>query len=251
MDGITIVAVLPPKEKKAEPGRVEIIGPPRAATPDVTTSLTRPLRDGDDGSRRPRRDGGPARNGAAPSGRGGPREGGENPDRPRPARSEGSDRGAGGPRPPRQDRARIDRGSRPGGPITTGGAPGGTERSPRRSLRPGPAAAAASPRRDGGRWRRSRFTKHGPRCPLERRRPRCPHRRWPRSPVWRRLRRDRQRVWSLWWRLRRDRQRVWSFWRRLRRRARCGHSGRRGPDRRTWYLTRWAGTAEGPAAQPG
>lgn len=142
MDGITIVAVLPPKEKKPEPGRVEIIGPPRAATPDVTTSLTRPLRDGDDGSRRPRRDGGPARNGAAPGGRGGPREGGENPDRPRPARSEGSDRGAGGPRPPRQDRARIDRGSRPGGPITTGGAPGGTERRPG-----GPSARGQRPPR--------------------------------------------------------------------------------------------------------
>ncbi|MDQ1391084.1 MAG: hypothetical protein QOF30_61, partial [Acidimicrobiaceae bacterium] len=156
MDGITIVAVLPPKEKKAEPERLEIIGPPRAATPDVTTTLARPLRDGDDSPRRPRRDGGPARNGAAPSGRRDPREGGENPDRPaRPARSEGSDRGAGGARPPRQDRARIDRGSRPGGPVTTGAASGGERRpggAPTRGQRPPrdhPAGDGAESRSSG------------------------------------------------------------------------------------------------------
>jgi hypothetical protein len=129
VEGITIVAVLPPKEKKrAEPERLEIIGPPRAADPGVTTSLTRPHRDIDDGPRRPRRDGAPdaERNGRGPSDAKG---GGESParsDRPRP---EGGDR-SGGPRPPRIDRARIDRGSRPGGPISTGGGPGSGERRP-------------------------------------------------------------------------------------------------------------------------
>jgi hypothetical protein len=126
IEGITIVAVLPSKEKRAEPERLEIIGPPRAPVPGVTTSLTRPPRDGDDAPRRPRREGGPGRDGVGPAGRGD----GENPDRPpRPARTEGSDRGTGGARPPRQDRPRIDRGSRPGGPLTTGG-PGGGERRP-------------------------------------------------------------------------------------------------------------------------
>ncbi|HEX3542725.1 MAG TPA: hypothetical protein VHT75_20015 [Acidimicrobiales bacterium] len=120
IDGISIVAVLPPKEKKrAEPERLEIIGPPRAPAPGVTTSLTRPHRDGDDASRRPRRDGArePGRNGASP-------DGGERGPRPSRARPEGSDRGAGGPRPGRSDRQSIDRGSRPGGPLNSG-APGG------------------------------------------------------------------------------------------------------------------------------
>ncbi|MDQ6616669.1 MAG: hypothetical protein M3083_18475, partial [Actinomycetota bacterium] len=139
IEGITIVAVLPSKEKRAEPERLEIIGPPRTPAPGVTTSLTRPHRDGDESPRRPRRggEGDPGRNGYAPSARGDYRPGGESPDRSaRPARTEGTDRGAGGPRPPRSDRPRIDRGSRPGGPLTTGGGggrrggggPGGGER---------------------------------------------------------------------------------------------------------------------------
>lgn len=107
IEGITIVNVLPPKEKRSEPERLEIIGPPRAQTPGVTTSLARPPRDGDDNPR-PRRGEGS-------------RDGGERP----PARSsrpprEGSDRGGGSPRPSRGDRPRIDRGSRPGGPLGSG-----------------------------------------------------------------------------------------------------------------------------------
>src|SRR3982751_2625296 len=50
IEGITILAVLPPKEKRAEPPRLEIIGPPRDLTP-VTSSLVpkseRPRRDRD------------------------------------------------------------------------------------------------------------------------------------------------------------------------------------------------------------
>src|ERR1700736_5639721 len=41
IEGITIVGVLPPKtRKRAEPERLEIIGPPREPTPGVTSSLT-------------------------------------------------------------------------------------------------------------------------------------------------------------------------------------------------------------------
>ena len=151
IEGITIVAVLPPKEKKrVEPDRLEVIGPPRAPTPGVTTSLSRPLRDSDDGPRRPRHNdaGGDAgRNGRTPTGR---TSGGESPGRgDRPPRGSGErgggggggvgGGGGGGPRGPRQDRPRIDRGSRPGGPVTTGSGPaagggapgGGGERSDR------------------------------------------------------------------------------------------------------------------------
>src|SRR3954452_13856584 len=38
MDGITITMILPPKEKRSEPERLEIIGPPREHKP-VTSSL--------------------------------------------------------------------------------------------------------------------------------------------------------------------------------------------------------------------
>src|ERR1700732_2524089 len=61
VEGITIVGVLPPKEKKrSEPERLEGVGAPREATPGVTASLTsRPGRDrdGGPGGRPPRRDG--------------------------------------------------------------------------------------------------------------------------------------------------------------------------------------------------
>src|ERR1700738_1922591 len=62
VEGITIVGVLPPKEKKrSEPERLEVVGPPRDHIPGVTSSLTsRPdqRRDrADGGPRAPRRDG--------------------------------------------------------------------------------------------------------------------------------------------------------------------------------------------------
>src|SRR3954464_8391565 len=38
IDGITIVTVLPPREERGEPERLEIVGPPRPAE-GVTTSL--------------------------------------------------------------------------------------------------------------------------------------------------------------------------------------------------------------------
>src|SRR4051794_12617627 len=48
MDGITITSILPPKEKRSEPDRLEIVGPPREYK-GVTSSLVpksdRPRRD--------------------------------------------------------------------------------------------------------------------------------------------------------------------------------------------------------------
>jgi hypothetical protein len=64
LDGITVLSVLPPKGKRREPERIEILGTPRDFTP-VTSSLLpkserpegRPRRDRDDGERRSRPDG--------------------------------------------------------------------------------------------------------------------------------------------------------------------------------------------------
>src|SRR4051812_27152672 len=39
IDGISIVAVQPPKGARSEPGRIEILGPPRRDEPGVTTVL--------------------------------------------------------------------------------------------------------------------------------------------------------------------------------------------------------------------
>src|ERR1700686_2591263 len=79
VEGITIVGVLPPKEKKrSEPERLEGVGPPRGPPPGVTASLTsRPdhRRDRGDGpgagGRPPRRDGdGAPRRGGERTGQG-------------------------------------------------------------------------------------------------------------------------------------------------------------------------------------
>src|SRR4051812_38279029 len=63
IEGITILSVIPPREKRNEASRIEIIGSPRD-TPGVTSSLV-PKRDRDrDGERRgPRREGGGDRGG--------------------------------------------------------------------------------------------------------------------------------------------------------------------------------------------
>src|SRR5438034_5117299 len=50
IEGITILAVLPPKGKRAEPERLEIIGPPRehvAVTSSLVPKSERPRRDRD------------------------------------------------------------------------------------------------------------------------------------------------------------------------------------------------------------
>src|SRR5437660_1221791 len=70
IDGITVIGVLPPKKKRGEPERLELIGPTTSPTPGVTTSLVsragrgpggaRHDRDGErGGTRPPRRDGAP------------------------------------------------------------------------------------------------------------------------------------------------------------------------------------------------
>src|SRR3954452_10141563 len=88
IEGITVISVMPPKSKRAEPERLEIIGPPRAPTPGVTSSLVPK-------SERPRRDRGD-----------------------RPDRGDRRDRGERGPRtgaPDRPDRPRRDRPGAAGG----------------------------------------------------------------------------------------------------------------------------------------
>src|SRR3954468_24564360 len=89
IDGITITTILPPKEKRSEPERLEIIGPPREHTPVTSTLVPK--------SERPRdRDRDRSRGGD-----GGDRDRGGRPGRPPRDRAERSDRGE---RPARGDR---------------------------------------------------------------------------------------------------------------------------------------------------
>ena len=120
VDGITVIAVLPPKGARKEPERIELLTTSRSFEP-VTSTLVdkrdRPRRDRDD--RRPRRDG--ERTGAD---RSRPRNRTDRPERT--DRAEGPDRGdrtARGPRPtgdaerpPRESRPRGPRSERPARP---------------------------------------------------------------------------------------------------------------------------------------
>jgi hypothetical protein len=134
IDGILVTAVVPPKAARAEPERLEVIGPPRESAP-VTSSLV-PKREGsedrggrrDEDRRRPRERDGERRTRA--SERDGDRA--PRPSRPgRPARSERSDRTERVDRAdpaPRPDRGARDRPARPAG----------AERAPRPAARPEP-----------------------------------------------------------------------------------------------------------------
>ena len=113
VDGITIVAVLRPKEKREDAGRIEVIGPPvREPAPyrEVPEQEgRRPVRDGRPprGDRPSRRDG-PPRHDRGPRRDGPPRD-----DRP-PRRERPPERAPEGERPPRHERpARAERPSRP------------------------------------------------------------------------------------------------------------------------------------------
>ncbi|HVM06626.1 MAG TPA: hypothetical protein VM242_15820, partial [Acidimicrobiales bacterium] len=153
IEGISITAVLPPKEKKRdEPSRLEVIGPPREHQ-GVTSSLVgrsdRPRSDRPDRDRdreRDGRDGRPRRDGPGDARRGGPprtREGAPTGGRPRPAGRAGA--GAGAEGRPRPERGRSDgrpaerRGPRPESGRPEGGRPDGRERRPA----PQPAEQAA------------------------------------------------------------------------------------------------------------
>lgn len=158
IEGISITAVQAPKGKKrTEPERLEIIGPPRAATPGVTTSLTggsarfdRP----DRGDRRGRSDGptGPRRDRPGdPAGRSGPprREAGST-DRgnsPRSTDNATSGRaGASGASQTGDSARRPSRNDRPGGarPLRAE-RPAGDDR-PGRGDRPNRSDAGSPPR---------------------------------------------------------------------------------------------------------
>jgi hypothetical protein len=153
IDGITILSVLPPKEKAAVPGRIEVIGPPRPA-PGVTTVLAerrggRGPRDRDDllgGNRRPRREAGdrmrPGDNRTRRDGPGEPR--GDESGRERHDGVGGLDRrpaGAGERRPAGAgERRPAATGDRPG----AAGRPGGTDRGGRGAPRPARSDAPQS-----------------------------------------------------------------------------------------------------------
>jgi hypothetical protein len=153
IEGITIVSVMAPKEKKrSEPERIELLTPSGPAVGGVTTQLVgktggRGRRDFDGFPREGGRDGGPrtggpGRTGGAPRGggprSGGPREGG---------RPEGRGPGGGSDRPAGGDRPRTDR---PAGERPRNDRPARTDR---------PVGARASegrgPRREGGEGRPS------------------------------------------------------------------------------------------------
>jgi hypothetical protein len=143
LEGITIVSVLAPKtDTRAEPSRIEVVGPGRPEGPGVTTQLVgrsdrrsgdrrrdrdegRPRRDRDQGRPQTGRDTGrPRREGAAeatdPAGRAGGRRGpGE-----------------------RRDRERTDRPTRPDAP-TEGGSESNRRRRDRVATAPAPADAEA------------------------------------------------------------------------------------------------------------
>jgi len=128
LEGIVVVAVLAPREKKRnEPERLEVVGPPRPETPGVTSSLTsRPeqRRDRPDGGARPPRRAGEA--GAA--------RGGESRERRGPGQPGAADR-------PARDRPARERPPRPAGEAQTvrDARPGRA-----RPARPGPARRSGS-----------------------------------------------------------------------------------------------------------
>lgn len=136
IDGITILSVVAPKEKKrAEPERLEIIGSGRPEGPTVTTQLV-------------------GRGGRGPRREDGDRRGGDRPDRPRRDRPPGDG--------PRRDGPRSDgppagrREQRPTGQPAGGGQPpeGETGRPSRRS-------EVAGPRLDSGEARRAQAPGRG------------------------------------------------------------------------------------------
>lgn len=125
LDGITILAVLPPKAARKEPDLLEIVGSGASFEPVTSTLVAkrdRPPRDRRDRSDRPRRDG-----------EGGDRRDRRGQDRDRPPRREGASTGPGdqdrpprdgrgphesrGSRPPREPRPRAERPPRPPVPM--------------------------------------------------------------------------------------------------------------------------------------
>ena len=130
IEGISITAVLPPRQKKREePARLEVIGPPRehqGVTSSLVAKSDRPRsgrdRDGRDGREgRPRRDGPGDRRGGPPRAR----EGGPPGAAPRP---EGGRSGADGR--PRGDRARTEGRREPRRPRPEGARPDDRQRRP-------------------------------------------------------------------------------------------------------------------------
>ena len=166
IDGITILGVLPPKEKAAPAGRIELIGSPKPVQAVTTVLLSEGGRGGDrrDLLDSPRRGGGsgsrdrrPARGAERPDGRRPQPGGGADAAVERRPRAE-AEPASGSPRPaerrpgaPGGERRPERRPRSDGAPI--GGSPRsaeGAERRPERRPRPAGAPAGDSPRAEGG-----------------------------------------------------------------------------------------------------
>jgi len=147
IDGITILGVLPPKEKATPSGRIELLGPSKPIQAVTTVLLSEGGRGGDrrdllDSPRRGDRNASRDRR---------PTRGGERPDARRPQPGGGSLEAGGERRPER--RPRPEEAPAGGSPRTAEGRPAtsGGERRPERRPRPEEAPAGGSPRTAEGR----------------------------------------------------------------------------------------------------
>ncbi len=147
IDGITILCVLPPKEKAAPSGRIELLGSSKPVQAVTTVLLSEGGRGGD------RRDllDSPRRGDRSASRDRRPARGGERPDARRPQPAAGELEAAGERRPERRPRPDSGPGSR--SPRTAEGRPAasGSERRPERRPRPEGAPADGSVRSAEGR----------------------------------------------------------------------------------------------------
>ena len=147
IDGITILCVLPPKEKAAPSGRIELLGSSKPVQAVTTVLLSEGGRGGD------RRDllDSPRRGDRSASRDRRPARGGERPDARRPQPAAGELEAAGERRPERRPRPDSGPGSR--SPRTAEGRPAafGSERRPERRPRPEGAPADGSVRTAEGR----------------------------------------------------------------------------------------------------
>jgi hypothetical protein len=138
LDGLEVVAVVPPKKTtRSEPERLQLLGSGKADEPLVTTVLAPKGRGGD---RRERRDG--------------PRRDGDSRDRGRRDRPTGDARGPQGARGPRPERSGEARGPRSGGPDTRSAGTREGARKPRTS-RPAPPPRPKAKRLRPGRTHRN------------------------------------------------------------------------------------------------
>jgi hypothetical protein len=138
IEGISIIAILPPKGARREPERLEIIGPPRRDEPGVTTVLAPKGRRSGGRDRGDDRDGRPGRD------RQGPRDARRGPGGP--GGPGGRDNRGGDSRDGRPSRDRDRGAARPGGGDSRGRRPADGATADRRERRPRPPRVAPEPK---------------------------------------------------------------------------------------------------------